>query len=153
MQNILSDEDVEGILIQEGFKPSDILLEDDIYQIMSGTFFETSFLGKVFGLERWNYALGGSDCGKFSVRLAGQLFKKYQDSQRADYFQGSNMPACLIGFVKYRRLDGITHIVNATVLNTGGKYHVSYFERTETGIHWVVLSDQEKATLVYFHAY
>jgi hypothetical protein len=154
--DILKCGDITDILFK--FKILNPTLEDGQYQIMSKDFFEPKLFGsiklkKLLGFEKWNYALGGSDCGKFAIRYAAQLFKKYQDSERADYYQGGTMPSLLVGFVKYYSRFGFWHIVNSTIVRENGEYKLVFFERTEDGFNWVELSDLERSSIQYFHAY
>ncbi len=157
--------------ILEDFGFNDVLLEDVTYQIMEERYFEPKLLGstalkRIIGFKVVDWALGASDCGKFCINYQSSLIDKYRNKfvrsssggGDSDGYSGygnntDHYPALLLGFVKYLRRDGQWHIVNGTIINHGGNYIPVFFERTSNGFNWVILNDQEKSTLKYFHAY
>jgi hypothetical protein len=151
MKKYLTHKEVTDILKDNNIK--NINLEDDTYVLMDESFFKPSLFNIVFGLKKYIYALGGSDCGKFAIRYISDLFKKYQNKFRANYFQKEEMPAPLIGLIKYRLNNGSMHIIIGTILFEDNMYTLAFFERTESTVKRVYLSNTEKQSIKYFHAY
>ena len=156
--DIIASTTVTDILKRNGI--ANINLEDNQYQVKPKDYYVPKVLGSsrlrnILGFKQWYYAVGGSDCGKFAVRYASKLFEKYEAKEGVDFYSynDSEMPALLVGFVKYYDEKIGWHIVNSTIIKENDEYKLVFFERSQYKFRWINLSQPERASIKYFYAF
>lgn len=169
MMDVKTQTQIIEILKSFGFNEKTVTLEDGCYQIMPQSYFEPKLLGsttlkRILGFKAWTYVLGTSDCGKFCITYQSKLQSKFRNNMSGTsninpseyspgHFSIDDEPALLVGFVKYRTNASNYNVVNGTIINVGGRYVPMFFQNDINGFKWIILSESEKKSLKYFHAY
>jgi hypothetical protein len=143
--------------------------EDPNYRILPIDWFQNSGWREVIGCKEWPWMLGGSDCGKYAVRVAAAIYERFANKfcqwgssggggsdggVQTDSFADS-CPSPLVGLCKYTRRDGVCHIVNVTLLEQdNGKLVPYYFERhPRAGLRKVYMEQAELDGIIEIKAY
>jgi len=140
--------------------------EDECYHLLPKRWFEKSHTQSILGCKTWYYSLGGSDCGKFTLRLLADIAERFSKTfcqwgssggggadsglQNSRLMEHSDAP--ILGFCKYIRRDGKAHICGATITEEAPDKPY-FFERTETDIRQVYMNPQEFESIIYIRAF
>ncbi len=139
--------------------------EDAMYRLLPKSWFEKSKIESILGCKRWYWSNGGSDCGKFCLRLLGKIAERYSEKycqwgssgggsveNSVDERFEEHSDAPILAMCKYRRRDGKWHICCATVV-AEAPTKPYFFERTDSDIRIVTMNKEEFDSIVYIRAY